>query len=268
MQALLQQLQDIIVSVAQTELLPRFRNIGHNFKADGSFITEADLATQQAIEKVLTSNWPDYAFLAEEMSSSQQQALLQHKQAGLWCLDPLDGTSNFANGIPHYAVSLALLQAGEIKLGLVYDPNRDECFSAIKGEGAWLNGEPLAQQQAPLPQQAAIGLVDYKRLPEALAQQLAAHPPYRSQRSFGSVALDWCWLAAGRAHVYLHGRQNLWDYAAGLLIFAEMGGCSCTLESEPIFNDTLQPRSAIGAPNKILFDPWYNWLQQAKHAAE
>ena len=256
----LQQLQDIIVHAAKTELLPRFRKVGHEFKADGSFITEADLATQQAIEQALTANWPEYAFLSEEMSTAQQQELMQHHQAGLWCLDPLDGTSNFANGIPCYAISLALIQAGEIKLGLVYDPNRDECFSAIKGEGAWLNGEAIQQQ--PLPEQAAIGIVDFKRLPEGLACRLAAQPPYKSQRSFGSVALDWCWLASGRAHVYLHGRQNLWDYAAGLLIFTESGGYACTLEFEPIFNNSLQPRSAVGAPNKLLFERWCDWLKQ------
>ena len=264
MQDQLQPLQDIIVSAAKTELLPRFRHIGHDFKADGSLITEADLATQHTIQQALTAGWPDYAFLGEEMPAAQQQALLHDQQTGLWCLDPLDGTSNFASGIPYFAISLALLQEGEIKLGLVYDPNRDECFTAIRGAGAWLNGEPIAGQQAPIPQQATIGLVDYKRLPKGLAQRLASDAPYRSQRSFGSVALDWCWLAAGRAHVYLHGRQNLWDYAAGLLVLTEAGGYSCTLESEPIFNRSLQPRSAVGAPNKALFDRWHDWLRAAE----
>ena len=76
--------------------------------------------------------------------------------------------------------------------------------------------------------------IDFKRLDGPLATRLATEIPYASQRSFGSVALDWCWLAAGRCHIYLHGRSHLWDYAAGELILAEAGGYSCTLDGEPV----------------------------------
>ena len=90
-------------------------------------------------------------------------------------------------------------------------------FCRSQGQGAWLNGEPLAQRP-PVPLAEGVALIDLKRLPRGLASRLASDPPYQSQRSFGAVALDWCWLAAGRCQVYLHGQQKLWDYAAGCLI--------------------------------------------------
>jgi len=84
--------------------------------------------------------------------------------------------------------------------------------------------------------------------------------PYASQRSFGSVALDWCWLAMGRGHVYLHGRSKIWDYAAGNFIFNKAGGLSCTLEGESIFINELVGRSSVGAVDEALFKEWTNWI--------
>ena len=99
-------------------------------------------------------------------------------------------------------------------------------------------------------------MVDFKRLPATLGCNLATHPPYRSQRSIGSVALDWCWLAAGRLQLYLHGGQRLWDYAAGRLIFAEAGGIlnlSDRLDSLQHYTLDLEPKIAIGTVNQTLF---------------
>ena len=93
-----------------------------------------------------------------------------------------------------------------------------------------------------------------------MAARIASQPPYSSQRSFGGVALDWCWLAAGRYHLYLHGKQNLWDYAAGYLIFTEVGGNACTLESEPVYDFSLKPRSAVAALDGQLFEEWCKYL--------
>jgi len=89
-----------------------------------------------------------------------------------------------------------------------------------------------------------------------LATRLAAHPPYGSQRSLGSVVLDWCWVATGRCHAYLHGKQNLWDYAAGNLILLEAGGYAQTLEGEQVFSGDLTPRSAVSALDETLFQQW------------
>ena len=93
-----------------------------------------------------------------------------------------------------------------------------------------------------------------------LGLRLVTKSPFRSQRSFGAVALDWCWLAAGRSHIYLHGRSKLWDYAAGNLIFHAAGGYSTTLTGESVFTRSLTPRSSVAAVDAQLFAAWTRWL--------
>jgi len=252
-------LQDIIVTAARAELLPRFAAVRRMRKADGSVLTEADLALQSHVSARLRAQWPEPLFLGEEMAQAEQQALIGASRP-VWCLDPLDGTSNFATGIPYFCVSLALLHAGKVQLGLVYDPVRDECFAADARQGALLNGAPLVVPPSGLALEQATALVDFKRLDKALATRLVTAVPYASQRSFGSVALDWCWLAAGRGHLYLHGRSRVWDYAAGQFIFAAAGGHACTLQGEPVFTQALAPRSAVAAVDRPLFEAWTAWL--------
>lgn len=261
MQETLSKIISMLITASQEELVSRFRHVSHEFKADGSLVTEADLAMQQRMQQELITVWPEYVFLGEEMNSEQQQQLLDESDKGMWCLDPLDGTSNYAMGIPYFAPSLALIKAGQVQLGVVYDPLRGECFSAIRGIGAWLNGEPLSLKDKQQPNQPAIAIIDFKRLTPALAASLVSDPPYKSQRSFGSVALDWCWMAAGRGHVYLHGQQNIWDYAAGQLIFSEAGGFSSTLDGEVVFCNKLEPRSAVAAVNLDMFKIWSQRLK-------
>jgi len=193
------------------------------------------------------------------MTSAQQAELLSSKQP-VWCLDPLDGTSNFAAGIPYFAISLALLDKGEVVLGIVYDPLRDECFAASRVYGAGLNGNPLQVPVSGLELKHATALIDFNRLAPELAVRVVRGLPYASHGSFGSVGVDWCWLAMGRSHIYLHGRSNIWDYAAGNFIFSKAGGYSCTLEGEPLFVNALQPRSSVGAVDAELFRAWTEWL--------
>lgn len=250
---------DAIKNIAHKELCPRFAKVIRSHKQDGSFLTEADLAVQQQVQELLLNSYPDIAFLGEEITPQQQQELLEHSQ-GVWILDPLDGTSNFSAGIPYYSVSLALIKGGKVQWGMVYDPERDECFTASLAGGAFLNNEPLIHKEAGVSIDKSSALVDFKRLDSNLAARLASSPPYSSQRSFGGVALDWCWLAAGRVHIYLHGKQNIWDYAAGHLVFSEMGGHSCTLQGEPLFDFSLKPRSAVAAMDKQLFMDWTSYL--------
>ena len=252
-------LEEIVISAAREELLPRFARVKRGEKADGSVITEADLVVQKRIGEALRSEWPEIAFLAEEMTPEEQQQIFDSGKP-VWILDPLDGTSNFSIGVPYFAVSLALLVNGEIRIGIVYDPTRDECFSASKGDGATLNGKQMTAVKTGLSLKQSTALVDFKRLPEDLAARLAVKPPYASQRSFGGVALDWCWIAAGRCQVYLHGKQNIWDYAAGHLVCQEAGGYSITLSGEPLFTNRLVPRAAAGALDKTLFEAWSDWL--------
>jgi len=248
-----------VKNIARKELSPRFAKVSRTHKCDGSFLTEADLAVQEQVQNLLLEKYPEIAFLGEEMSKEQQQATLENPQ-GVWILDPLDGTSNFAAGIPYYAVSLAYIKTGKIEWGMVYDPERDECFSALRGGGAELNGEPLLKQQAGVLIEKSTAVIDFKRLDSKLASRIAAKPPYSSQRSFGGVALDWCWLAAGRFHLYLHGKQNIWDYAAGHLVFNEVGGSACTLQGDEVFDFSLEPRSAVAALDSGLFVKWCDYL--------
>ena len=251
----------IVKAAAMAELLPRITRSHQHFKGDGSIVTEADHAMQQILQTALQLRWPHIAFLGEEMPAPQQEQILCDSPRGVWIVDPLDGTSNFSLGIPCFAVSVALILKGQIELGLVYDPARDECFAAQRGQGARLNETVLDLAALRDNDTMTIGLVDFKRLAPALASKLAITPPYKSQRSFGSVALDWCWIAAGRGDVSVHGQQKLWDYAAGHLILSEAGGIAATLQGEPVFNGMLAPRSAVLAINQTLFDTWLRYLQ-------
>lgn len=258
---MLRQLEQIIPQLARTHILQRFNQIGYSLKADGSVVTEADIAMQHAVVQVLANNWPQCQLLGEEMAADQQQSLLAQGGTGLWVLDPLDGTSNFASGIPIFSTSLALIDQGEVQLGLIYDVVRDECFSAIQGQGAWLNRQPLQLRDARSELKQCVAQVDLKRLPSVLAIKIVSRQPFASQRNFGSGALDWCWLAAGRAQLYVHGGQNLWDYVAGQLILREAGGYASALDGAPVFQHSLQPRSIMAAVNQPLFNLWSGFLQ-------
>jgi myo-inositol-1(or 4)-monophosphatase len=175
----------------------------------------------------------------------------------------LDGTSNFACGFPYFGISLALLEGGEAKLGVVYDPVRAECFCAERGVGAWLDGEPLRLASDTAELRDCLALVDLKRLNVGELPRLGGDAPFRSQRNLGSVALDWCWLAAGRGQLYLHGGQKLWDYSAGRLIAAEAGVPNRLLARdgrEPPPGVSLEPRMAVAAANAGLLQQWLAWL--------
>ncbi|HJX18072.1 MAG TPA: inositol monophosphatase [Acidiferrobacterales bacterium] len=255
-------LRQLMRTCAQEELLPRFADVGRHIKRDGSIVTEADHAMQDRVQRELASHWPEYDFLGEESPRQEKhEALAASRGKGLWILDPLDGTSNFAAGVPFFSVSLALLVDGRPEIGLVYDPIRDECFVAQRGSGSWLNGLSLGTQvPVHLPLARTIAVVDFKRLDRELAAKLGAEPPYGSQRNFGSSALDWCWLADGRFHVYLHGGQKLWDYAAGILILTEAGGQAVTLAGEEVFTGRLETRSVVATRDPELFQAWKAWV--------
>jgi myo-inositol-1(or 4)-monophosphatase len=256
----IEQLKRIIIQASEQELLTRFSASERGEKRDGSVITAADMAMQTRLRVEFAEHWPDFPLLGEEMDATAQVALLRSGTPGLWCVDPLDGTSNFAAGIPFFSVSVALLKDGQPMVGVVYDPVRRECFWAVAGQGAWFNGERLYARNLNLSLSQTVALIDFKRLEPALARRLVGHVPYSSQRSFGSVALDWCWIAAGRGHIYLHGKQRIWDYAAGDLILAEAGGHASTLAGEAVYQADITSRSAVAALDKKLFQDWCAWL--------
>jgi len=253
--------QNIIRKSAESSLNVYFRQSTANFKSDGSIVTEADLAMQTAMTLALSQSFPDVMMLGEENSDHEQLNVMQSGH-DYWCLDPLDGTNNYHHTLPLFAVSLALISENQIIMAVIYDPLRQEFFSALKGHGLWLNDSKPNSPVQPLKMNQSIAFVDFKRLNLDIKQSLIQQAPYKSQRNVGSCALEWAWLAAGRVQLLLHGSEKFWDYAAGYLLNSEAGGYSETIEGEPVFNNTLSPRSVIAASNAELFEQWSQWIRQ------
>ena len=252
-----------IIKSISAQLLTKTGHCDRDSKDDGSFVTQTDELLQSEIASALKSKWPSIRLLGEEMNRSEQLAILDatdhSDNEGVWVLDPLDGTTNFSSGLPLYGISLALVQNGETELAVVYDPVRDECFSAERGQGAWLNGRQL-KPSVVTQLGDCLANIDYKRLTADLAMELVYRQPYRSQRNLGTCVLEWCWLACDRIQVYLHGGQQLWDHAAGHLILQEAGGQAATLDGKPLSGAGLCKQSAVAAANPLLFKQWQRWI--------
>jgi myo-inositol-1(or 4)-monophosphatase len=246
--------------VAAEEIMPRYMKVTLRHKDDGSLCTDADLAAQEALTRKLQAilNVP---VIGEEMSEKDQAARWAEGAQGVWCIDPIDGTTNFVRGLPYFAVSVALIREGRSVLGVVYDPVGKETFAAEQGRGAFLNGILLVGRNVTKDLPDALASVDMKRLSAKLVKQLATHPPYCSQRNFGASTLDWCYTAAGRYDVYLHGGQKLWDYAAGSLVLQETGGYACSLQQDDFNQDEVWSRSVIASLDSELFQKWKAWLR-------
>lgn len=249
-----------VKTVAQQEIMPRYLCVARQHKSDGSLFTEADLAVQEALSDALRKIYPG-TVVGEEMPEQQQVEQWLAGDAGLWCMDPIDGTSNFVNGLPYFAVSVALMRQGRSVLGVVYDPVADEIFYAEKGKGAYLNGVKLPIRTQVPALSSAMANVDLKRLDRKLAQAISSVPPYSSQRNYGASALEWCYTAAGRFDLYLHGGQKLWDYAAGCLILEEAGGRMCGFDQDDFWAEPLWQRSVIAALDPGLFLQWRDWVR-------
>jgi len=260
MSALLKAAIAAVKLVAAEEIMPRYLKVAHQHKSDGSVCTDADIATQTALTRKLQAIY-NVPVLGEEMHEDEQRSIWQSAQEGLWCIDPIDGTSNFVHGLPYFAVSVALQRNGRSVLGVVYDPVADEVFAAEAGRGAFLNGEKLIGHLTMATMKEALANVDLKRLNARLAAKLATSPPCASQRNFGASALDWCYTAAGRYDLYLHGGQKLWDYAAGMLILSESGGYACCIDQDEFTEGDVWQRSVIAARSEMLFNEWKTWIR-------
>ncbi len=251
---------DAVRDVAADEILPRYRNVVAMRKDDGSILTEADLAAQAALQRRLRAIH-DVPVLAEEMPSHEQVAIWE-RGGRLWCVDPLDGTRNFSAGVPFFAVSVALMEAGRPLFGTVYDPIADEAFFAVRGGGAWLNHRTL-EVPARAPQLCdAVAEVSLRRNTARLRGELKRHPPYARRLTSGSSALSWCHLAAARIDVMLHSGQKMWDYAAGALVLEEAGGHASTLEHDDFWSANVWSRSVVAARGPRLLAEWRGWLRE------
>jgi len=254
-----QQVIEAIKRVAADEIMPRYRSVVATRKDDGSLVTEADFASQRALVRSLT-RIEAVPVLGEEMTRETQQEIVGGA-ARFWCVDPIDGTSNFAAGNPSFAVSVALIEGGNPVLGATYDPVADEVFYAVRGAGAWVNHRPLELRgEAPaLPQAVAEVSVrgDMKRLRNALKRER----PYGRRRTSGSSTLSWCDLAAGRIDALVSSGQKIWDYAAGCLILEQAGGALTTLEADDFWAAPPWMRSVIAARTPQLLDEWRGWVR-------
>ncbi|WP_028462468.1 inositol monophosphatase family protein [Nitrosomonas cryotolerans] len=251
---------NVVRTVAQQEIMPRYLQVDRRIKADGSYFTEADLAVQAVLLEELQKIYPGAA-MGEEMPELEQREQWAMGGSGLWSVDPIDGTSNFLNGLPYFAISVALMQQGKSILGVVYNPISNEMFYAEKGGGAYLNGILLPiNKHVPL-LSSAMANVDLKRLDRKLAERIAGNPPFSSQRNYGACTLEWCYTAAGYFDLYLHGGQKPWDYAAGSLILEEAGGYMCGLGQDDYWAGSPWRRSVIAARDPVLFTQWRDWVR-------
>ena len=251
----------LVRDVSRQEIMPRYNQVSCQIKADGSCFTEADVAAQTVLLRELYKIHP-VAVMGEEMSDQEQEQQWLTGDDGLWCVDPIDGTSNFLNALPYFAVSVAFMRHGRTVLGVVYNPATDEMFYAEKNKGAYLNGKLLPIKKTVPAFSSAIANVDLKRLDESLASKVAANPPYASQRNYGACALEWCYTAAGYFDLYLHGGQKPWDYAAGCLILEEAGGHKCGFNQDEYWTGEPWRRSVIAALDPDLFAQWRDWVRE------
>ncbi len=260
---MLDKLLTVVRQVAQTEVMPRFLQVGSSKKADGTLYTEADLSAQEAFARLLP-DIIDCPMLGEEMDDDTQTHLWSRHDKGLWIVDPIDGTTNFVNGLPHFALSVAYVKNGKSHLAAIYNPASNEMFYAQRDAGAFLNGIRLPLKNTVRPLSEAIAGVEVKYLRSGkLSSRMQTLCPCGSQRSMGSSTLDWCYLAAGRYDVYVHGGQKLWDYAAGALIFEEAGGYLATLEGDEFWSgEHVFKRSVIAGLQPSVFDAWLKWIRR------
>lgn len=257
--AILDQVVSACREVGREEVMPRYLKVAHERKVDGSLLTEADVAAQTALFRRLRAIAP-YPVLGEEMTEAEQHAVWEIGGDGLWCVDPIDGTSNFVNGLPFFAISVALIRDRRSVLGVVYDPSNDEAFYALAGQGAFMNGERLPLKQPPTELKRCMAAIDLKRIDRRLGGRLASEHPFGSQRNLGASTLDWCYVAAGRMHVYMHGGQKLWDYAAGCLILREAGGATCLIDGGEFRGEDPWNRSVLAALTPGLLTQWKAWV--------
>ena len=219
------ELAETAVRRAGSVLIEKLGQVSAREKGPADLVTEADMATQKLIQRTLLEAFPDHAFLGEEDDEATDAATNQSQYR--WIADPLDGTTNYVHGVPHFCVSLALERAGELLVGAVFNPVADECYTAVAGEGAFLNGSPIRTSGvARLPEAlAATGFPTVVR-PDSPDLQLFIKALSRCQavRRTGSCALNLCYLAAGRFDVTWAYSAKIWDVAAGVLIIREAGG--------------------------------------------
>jgi myo-inositol-1(or 4)-monophosphatase len=218
-------------------------------KSHNNFVTDIDQAAEQAIVETLLKAYPDHAILGEESGPSGN---LNDDSEYVWIIDPIDGTTNFLHGYPNYCISIALQQRGVITQAVIYDPVRNDLFTASKGGGSYLNDKRIRVRNADRINKALIGcghgaeprdLIDYLRMYEAMA------PRCQGLRASGSAALELANVAAGRVDGFFEKGLKVWDIAAGSLLVTEAGGIVGEFDGESAY---LNKGDIIAAGPKVF----------------
>lgn len=212
-------------------------------KGEIDLVTELDYRAESFLLEEIKTRFPSHRVVTEESGA------IEGDRDHLWYIDPLDGTVNFVHGLPIFSVSLAYAQDGVLKLGAVYDPWREECFTAERGRGAWLNGEPVKVSSVKILEDGLLVTgfpYDIRTNPDNNLDHFVRFS-LRAQgvRRLGSAALDLCYVAAGRLDGFWEIRLNAWDVAAGGLIAQEAGARVTEIHGEPDFLAT--PQSIVAA---------------------
>lgn len=205
-------------------------------------VTEIDKGSEKMIRSLIMTHFPTHAFLGEEgvepgpEASAAALASVQDAEY-LWIVDPIDGTTNFVHGFPFFCVSIALAHKGEVILGVVYDPSKDELFIAERGKGAYVHGRRMRVSQETKLEDSLIATgfpADRDAaLPLNMRQLTAVVPKVRNVRTAGSAALHMAYVAAGRLSGFWEAGLNAWDMAAGALLIQESGGRVTDTDGKP-----------------------------------
>jgi myo-inositol-1(or 4)-monophosphatase len=232
-------------------------NLQVSAKGPGDFVSRADLKAEQLIRDELTEARPNYGWVGEESAEAKGADPTRR-----WIVDPLDGTTNFLHGLPHWSISIALEHKREMVAGVIYDPVKDEMFVAEKGAGAWLNDRRLrvSGRRDMSEMLFATGIpVASRALPRA-AREIAAVAAHGAPvRRCGSSALDLAYVAAGRFDGCWEHDLKLWDMAAGIVLVREAGGFVGTLEED---GDLLAAEGIVAA-NANVFEAFGKLLRAA-----
>ncbi len=235
-------------------------------------VTEVDKGAEQMIRKLILTHFPDHAILGEEGVEPGAEAAARALKAAqeeeyLWIIDPVDGTTNYVHGFPFYSVSIALAHRGEVIVGVIYDPSRDELFVAEKGKGAYVHGNPMyVSKESQLSESLlATGFpIDSKvNLPLNMAELHTLLPKVRNVRAGGSAALHLAYVAAGRLSGYWEHGLSAWDIAAGALLVQESGGAVTDTEGRPF---DLSVRN-VAATNGLIHQGLLDTLKAAGEAS-
>lgn len=213
-----------------------------------NLVTQADLEAEALITDLIRSRFPNHKFLLEEGQSTGGAA-----DEHLWVVDPLDATNNFAHNIPHFCVSIAYARGGEVQVGVVYDPTRDELFHAVKGGGAFLNNKPMRVTEAERLEECIVGTGFYYDRGAMMKRTLdSIHTLFsrnvRGIRRMGSAAIDIAWVACGRFDGFFEYQLEPWDYSAGMLLVEEAGGKCADRIGQPLRIDS---RSVIVSNGRV-----------------